>query len=294
MDCGETKTQENEPEEMRMETTDIKKIQRIAIEILFDIVDVCEKNNIEYCLMYGTLLGAVRHQGMIPWDDDIDIGMNRENFYRFLKIAPELISDKNEIKIMGAMEYLPELKIGRKGTAYCLKEAKELNISREITVDVFLIDYTKEQQGRSIALRRKLRTFLRLCALPWDEKKLLIISIGKSQRHFKWLYKAGLYGMHILRMIVGETAFYRWVYKMFVDISKQSGEASCVIFDDYTFSADYKMIQLPFEGRMLNVPDNYNDILTKSYGDYMKLPPENERYKKHIEDWILKIDSEAV
>lgn len=273
-----------------MEIIDIEKVQKVAIEILFDIVDVCEKNNIEYYLFYGSLLGAVRHKGIIPWDDDIDIAMDRENFYRFLEIAPKELSPNNDITIIGDREWLPELKIGRKNTIYCLKEAQDLKIASEITVDVFLMDYIKEMRASTAAIKSKLRNLLRLCSLPWDEKRLIMINIDKSAHHNKWLYKSGLYCMHVLRAIFGERGLDRFIYRLYVDESHNSKKMACASFDDYTFPADYKIIKIPFEGRLLSVPDCYDEILKKNYGNYMQFPPENERYKKHIKDWILKID----
>ena len=84
-----------------MTREDLKRVQQIGTEMLFDVADICERYNIQYFLMYGTLLGAVRHQGPIPWDDDVDIGMTRENYDKFLEVAPKELDSRNEIHIMG-------------------------------------------------------------------------------------------------------------------------------------------------------------------------------------------------
>lgn len=276
-----------------MEISELKTVQKIAKEILFDIIDVCDNNNIEYFLLYGSLLGAVRHKGIIPWDDDIDIGMTRENYMKFLSIADEQLSKENEVVLMGSLETLSEIKVGRKGTIYCLKEAKDLNIASEITVDIFLIDYIKEKSKSIMKLDGKIRRFLRLCSLCWDEKKLLFISIDKSTHRFKFFYKFGLMLMHILRLLLGEDKINRLIYSIYVDESKTSGQVGCALFDNYTYPANYNIIQLPFEGRMINVADNYDVVLTREYGNYMELPPEDKRYNSHLEDWILMIEEQS-
>lgn len=67
---------------------ELKKVQECELEILAEVIKVCNENSIEYFVIGGTALGAVRHSGFIPWDDDIDIGMTRDDYERFLKIAP--------------------------------------------------------------------------------------------------------------------------------------------------------------------------------------------------------------
>lgn len=155
-----------------MKVEDLRIVQEIATEILFDIVDVCEKNNIEYFMLYGTLIGAVRHQGMIPWDDDIDIGMTRENYEKFLSIADKQLAAENQMILMGSKHTLSEIKVGRRGTYYCIKGTEELNIANQITVDIFLIDYVKEKSPIQQGISKKVRWFLRMCSLNWDEKSL--------------------------------------------------------------------------------------------------------------------------
>ena len=72
----------------------LDKLHKVELSILDDFVKVCEKNDLTYFLIGGSLLGAVRHQGFIPWDDDIDIGMPREDYDKFIKIGQEALGDK--------------------------------------------------------------------------------------------------------------------------------------------------------------------------------------------------------
>ncbi len=75
----------------------LKKLQKLELEMLLKIVDICEKNNITYYLFGGTLIGAVRHEGFIPWDDDIDLGMPRPDYEKFLEIAESELGENYDL-----------------------------------------------------------------------------------------------------------------------------------------------------------------------------------------------------
>ena len=75
----------------------LRKVQLVQLEIAKEIDRICKKNNIKYFLIGGSLLGAIRHQGFIPWDDDLDVGMLRDDYEKFLKVAGDELQEKYKI-----------------------------------------------------------------------------------------------------------------------------------------------------------------------------------------------------
>lgn len=279
-----------------MTIEDLKRVQEIDYELLCVVDDICKKHHIQYFLFYGTLLGAVRHQGVIPWDDDVDIAMTRKNYLRFYKIAKdELNLDKYFIKIMGSgsLDYVSELKVGRVGTTYCMSGTEKTDVMHNVFLDVFCMDYVKPLSTRSFAFRSKLWGVLRLVKLNWSEKQLLSICIDKSGHSLKVFYKIGLLLMHAFRFVVGERSIERFGYYLFVDKTNTSNQMMAVSsLSRNIYNADWLMenLQLPYNEVFLPVPKHYDSVLKTDYKNYMELPPEDKRYNKHMIDWVF-IDS---
>lgn len=274
-----------------MTTDDLKRVQEIGFEILQIVDKICKKNNIGYFLFYGTLLGCIRHGGIIPWDGDVDIAMTRENYLKFNTIVHEEIdSSKYVVKIMGSgcPDYITEIKIGKKNTVLCIPGTENCDIMNHVQLDIFCIDsakaYGKCKRDRLLRLWR----ILRLIKLNNSEKKLLKILIDKSSKKHKWLYKLNLNVFHFIRFFIGEKNIEKFGYWLFVDKSRTSNYYLVAGEKDLWDKEDFKKTEKAFEGIKFPIPSGWDNILHEIYGNYMQYPPKSERYGKHFSDFIFK------
>ena len=132
---------------------DIKSLQLICLEILKEIDRVCKKHNILYWLDSGSMLGAVRHNGFIPWDDDLDIAMFRDDYNRFLEIASKELKENYFLQTHQTDSEYPLFfaKVRRNNTFIDEKRYRRLNIHKGIYVDIFPVD----KLGSNIKVAKK-------------------------------------------------------------------------------------------------------------------------------------------
>ena len=282
-----------------MTIDDLHTIQEIDTEMLKYVTDICSRNGIKYYLLYGTLLGAVRHHGPIPWDDDVDIGMTRENYNKFLKVLDDEISKDERgsqyaYRIMGSgnAEVSTELKFYKKDTLYCVSGSEDLDIMKHVQLDVFVIDYIKEQSETLQSVLFKFRNFLRIAKLSWSEKQLMIVYIKRSNHRIKWVYIIALYILNIIRFVFHEKTIEKLIFNMFVDKSSSSpvmaalGAGTCRAWQSIWFKSTDNIC---YDDKLYLVPKGYTDFLIAEYGDYLTIPPEDKRYRKDFDDIIFRM-----
>ena len=155
----------------------LEKVQNAQTGILKDVLGLCEKNGIDVFIIFGSALGVVRHQGFIPWDDDIDIGIFREDFPRFRKLAEKYLGDKYEFL---TPETNPNYActvthFQKKGTKFISYDVKDCDYTPGINIDVFVYDHLADNK-----LARK-----RQYAVTWFLGRLLFLS-GKGAPHIPY------------------------------------------------------------------------------------------------------------
>ncbi|TNU89962.1 LicD family protein [Eggerthella lenta] len=155
---------------MQYEQDELRRLQMVELGILRDIDKVCREHGIRYFLDSGTLLGAVRHGGFIPWDDDVDVGMMRPDYERFLEVAPKALGEgyavcepRSHPKFAGMFA-----KVWKRGTKFSTDESIEAGIDQGIFVDVFPYDALHDDPA--IAAKQRLR-----CRL-WQSASYLLHS----------------------------------------------------------------------------------------------------------------------
>lgn len=253
-----------------MRKIEIQEIKRLEIEILDFVVEVCNTKNLKYFLSYGTLLGAIRHKGFIPWDDDIDICMPREDYNVLLEYLRTLKSSKFKVLISHVDNYYyPFAKVINTDTIVPIREIEELH-ELGVWIDIFPLDgipTTHEKIYRflmdSLSHIRHLAVFKKLPQLSL--KKLIII-----WPCWKFSRLIGLFNMLKWTEILATKKSYKEVKKVGVVVEPDSG----AYFDKQMFE---NLILAEFEHKKYNVPADYDTYLKSIYGNYMQFPPVEKR-----------------
>lgn len=261
----------------------VKRSQKISLEILKKTTDLCEQLGLRYYLMYGTLIGAIRHNGYIPWDDDTDIMMPRNDFDRLINYIhdnPDSLGGLELFDYRLQREY-PYMIARISNLNFEIKMKNERSYGMGIFIDIYPFDGLGNKLEEAVKIERKGDILSSFCYLS-------------TRKHFAIESTKGLlrnivkFPLFIIAKIVGKNYFQCALKKLENNIPYDLSKYICCVvwasggqkdiflkswFDDYEYHI--------FEDYEFRIPKNYDVILKHIYGDYMTLPPKSERIGHH-------------
>ncbi len=253
-------------------------------EMLFQFDEFCRKHNITYYLAYGTLIGAIRHGQMIPWDDDIDILLKRDEYEKLLQYS----SINNEIDIVSyktnKQKYYHPFSHANliDNTTKRISHQTKVETNQGLFIDLFPLDNIPDNEKKDIKLLNKVYLIDRIRSL-----RIARFDILCNFRLFKKIAGKCLFFLDPIKL-AHKMDEYSQKYNNtntnrigVVKIKSPYSRWDKSLFDTVTEHA--------FSGRNLMIPEAYDRILTASYGDYMTPPPETERVIKHPADVFWRI-----
>jgi lipopolysaccharide cholinephosphotransferase len=269
-----------------------KKLQETEKEIYKDFQALCKKHNIPFFASGGTAIGAIRHQGFIPWDDDIDICLLREDYNKVIYYIRKELSDKYEVYDCKSKDgyVLVFSKICKKGTKIQEDTYADTNYTTGVFVDLFAYDRT----SRNPKLRRKqIRD-------TWLWARLMVLSVYKHPRFpdnlngIKLKAAKGIcilvhYGLKILHLNKN------FFYKKYLKAALRYKDSKEELYTDFSYIAPEKLLcthkmifplkEVKFEDCTISILNNADKYLKSQFGDYLTLPPINQR-KTHNPKYV--------
>ena len=235
----------------------LKQLQAVMLEMLKLVDKICRDNDIKYSLCSGTLLGAVRHKGFIPWDDDLDIRMTRDNYDKFLDVWEKLRPEGYELQNKENTPIFPQSfsKIRKNNTTFIQHEWEKGMYNTGIFIDIFPLDRIPEKKlPKTIFLFRTYKYLMYTRETLYSEESELIrfamsflMKLTSHNRRMKYRKK-----------------YIDWLKKLDKDKSLK-----CI------------GIEMPSMLKVAFLPDMWHEFLSAMFGDYMTLPPEDQRYWQH-------------
>lgn len=266
-----------------MRKMELAEIQRCELDMLKHFIKVCDRYHLRYYLAGGTLLGAIRHKGFIPWDDDIDVLMPRSDYDKLQKLAPEINTERfflasNEL---GNLNY-PFSKLFDKETLIQKTYDKD-EYEQHLWIDIFPLDGLPSDKQKITKIYKKSLYYRKQLNIQRSQD-------GEAKSRFKKILKPII--KRVLLSCVGIT---RAVEKIDCLAKEQDfekcekiggivwgyGPQECMTKAEYL-----PVVKVQFEDLEVNAPGCWKKYLTALYGDYMQLPPPEKRVTHDMNAWI--------
>lgn len=262
----------------------LEKLHQVHLQILRDFMAVCEKYNLKYFVTYGTAIGAVRHQGFIPWDDDVDVSMLREDYDKFLKVFPKelkghynLLTPERDGRYACTVTHLQ-----RKGTTFISETSKNLKCEQCIYIDIFPMDYVAKGKIKETLQGLSANFWGKLLFLSGSAEPVILYGGIKGE-----IMSLACKGIHMI--LKGLHITPQWLYRQHKRVSTKYNHSSKR--SEYVTSFEYMgclkdkikkqgifpLKEVKFEDIKVNLPGNYHELLKKVYGDYMKIPDKDNQ-----------------
>ena len=262
-----------------MKEISFEEVKRIELDILSYFASFCEKNGLQYFLTYGTLIGAIRHKGFIPWDDDVDIQMPREDYVRLIeRFNKDNNSPYRMISPDQKESYYTIVKIIDTRTVKVEEGIKQAPLG--VDIDIFPLDGTPEDDKEYRKWYKKL--------MKCYQQHLALQSLASGS----WKYRIKLFfqkmGILLSYGTLNKNGILRRAQKLHA--KHPYGERATVGTIECCFNGIKNRLRkewfsgyvyVPFEDREFRVPIGYDNILKAIYGNYMQLPPEEARVTHH-------------
>lgn len=264
-----------------MKKLNIDEIHEVTLDLMDILHEICEKNGIKYYIVYGTLIGAVRHHGFIPWDDDFDICMTRDDYEKFIDIVNKMNDARYKIASRAnTTNYYNGIARFYDANYEYRTKLNVLQYEQGVFIDIYPLDPCADTVAETQKIYNSVKK-LDARYIIYCTKKSLSNSLKNIIRVPYHYFLRFRYGKSFPQKI--DEMIKQKIYK------KLSSNSKYVAFY-WENRKDFRMFErawfnerilVDFENRKYWIPKEYDRMLRLSYGDYMILPPENERVATH-------------